>query len=188
MGAKYNQLLQEHIEFIEKQPLYFVATAPDEGRINISPKGLDSLKVLDQNRVIWLNYTGSGNETAAHLIENGRTTIMFCSFEGNPLILRLYGQAKSLRPGDNGWEILIEQFDQTDGARQIIDMTVDLVHTSCGFGVPLMEYKGQRDGLPKWIEKKGEEGIIEYQLKNNVASLDGKPTDIKIPGADIEAE
>ncbi len=179
MGAKFDALKPKHIDFIEQQPLYFVSTAPDEGRINLSPKGMDSLRVISPTQVIWLNYTGSGNETAAHLLENSRMTIMFCSFSGNPLILRLYGHATLIKPGDDNWESTLHHFPDSKGARQVIDMKIELVHTSCGFGVPLMSYQGQREQLTQWIDKKGDEGIHAYQQRNNVVSLDGKPTDIK---------
>lgn len=178
MGKKYPEINDKHAAFVAEQQMYFVATAPNEGRINLSPKGIDSLRIMDGNRVVWLNLTGSGNETAAHLLEDDRMTLMFCAFQGNPKILRFYGQAHSIHPRDSEWEELIKLFPESDGARQIIDMQVDLVHTSCGFGVPLYDYVGQREELPVWIEKKGPEGINQYWHDRNLESMDGKPTGI----------
>jgi hypothetical protein len=178
MGKKYPEINEQHRDFIQKQQMYFVATAPKTGRINLSPKGIDSLRILDDNRVVWLNLTGSGNETAAHLLEDDRMTIMFCAFEGDPKILRLYGQAKTVHQRDADWQELLDLFPETEGARQIIDMQVDLVHTSCGFGVPLYDYVGQREELTRWIAKKGPDGITQYWEDRNVESLDGKPTGI----------
>src|SRR5690606_663806 len=124
------------------------------------------------------NFTGSGNETAAHVIENPRMTLMFCAFEGKPQILRLYGVARSIGPGSSEWEASLTRFIPSPGARQIFELSVDLVVTSCGMGVPLYTYQGQRPGLVEWAERKGRDGIIEYQRRKNHTSLDGKPTDI----------
>lgn len=158
--------------------MFFTGTAGIDGTVNISPKGLDSFKVMGPNRAIWLNLTGSGNETAAQILELNRITLMFCSFEADPLILRLYGSAKIYHPGDSEWEELIGSFPPMLGSRQIFDMQIDLVQTSCGFGVPFYAFEGQRDGLATWAGKKGEEGILAYQKLKNSTSLDGKPTDI----------
>lgn len=177
MGAKYPHLKSQHQDFIAKQQLYFVATAPNEGWLNLSPKGIDSLRVLNENQVLWLNLTGSGNETAAHLLDDSRMTIMFCAFAGAPTILRLYGSARSIHPADEReWSQWLPLFPQTNGARQLILLEIELVHTSCGFGVPLYEYQGQREELIKWAEKKGEEGVRDYWNKKNRISMDGKPT------------
>ncbi len=176
MGQKFDQLQDKHIEFIERQPLYFVATAPIDGHINLSPKGYDTLKVVAPNRILWLNLVGSGNETAAHLLEDSRMTLMFCSFEDKPLILRTYGRAKAIHPDNNDWESAYNHFSPSAGARQIFDLTIDLVHTSCGFGVPQMELITHRDQLDRWFERKGAEGLERYQQENNQLSLDGKPT------------
>ncbi len=165
-------------EFIEKQQMFFVATAAADGRINLSPKGLDSLKVVGPNRVVWLNLTGSGNESAAHLMQQNRMTIMFCSFDKNPLILRLFGTAETLHEGDKAWEKWDALFPAHAGKRQIFDMKVDLVQSSCGFGVPFYEYLGQRDTLLVWADKKGKEGIKDYWDEKNKLSLDGFPTDL----------
>ncbi len=176
MGQLFPALSDRHIEFIKQQRVYFVATAPKEGRINLSPKGLDSLRVLNSNRILWLNLTGSGNETAAHLLEDHRMTIMFCSFGEKPLILRTYGTASAIHPDESSWADLSSHFPRDAGARQLIELTVDLVHSSCGFGVPRMEFLGERDTLDEWIEKKGEDGIRQYWEEKNMISMDGKPT------------
>ena len=178
MGMQYAQISEDLRAFIEEQKLFFVGTAAAEGRINVSPKGMDTLRVLGENRVVWLNLTGSGNETAAHLLENDRMTLMFCSFEGDPLILRLYGHAKAVHHRDKDWEMLISQFPPLAGPRQIIDMSVDLVQTSCGSGVPTYDYVGDRDQLLVWADNVGEEGIRKYWGEANQTSLDGKPTGI----------
>jgi len=174
MGEKFVSINEKHAAFIQKQQMYFVATAAADSRINLSPKGMDSLRILAPNRVIWLNLTGSGNETAAHLQSDSRMTIMFCAFEGPPLILRLYGAARMVLPSDKDWDALYAHFDPLPGARQIFDLTVDLVHTSCGFGVPLYNFSGQRPVLNRWAEKKGEEGIRNYWREKNSISLDGE--------------
>ncbi|MEW6467563.1 MAG: pyridoxamine 5'-phosphate oxidase family protein [Bacteroidota bacterium] len=162
--------------FIERQKVFFVATAPATGRINLSPKGMDTFRVLSPTRAAWLNLTGSGNETAAHLLENGRITLMFCAFEGKPNILRLYGKGRSVHPRDKDWNDLIALFPKIPGGRQIIVVDVESVQNSCGFGVPLMEFKGPREDLERWALNKGEEGIKAYQREKNSISLDGKET------------
>lgn len=179
MGKRYNEISQKLQSFIEEQKIYFVATAAADGRVNVSPKGMDSLRVLDANRVVWLNITGSGNETAAHVAELPRMTLMFCSFNAEPMILRLYGEAREIQVGDPEWEALYSLFTPLPGARQIFDMKVDLVQSSCGFAVPFFEYQGEREMLKEWAEKKGPEGIEKYWHENNSKSLDGKP--IKTP-------
>lgn len=176
MGKQYDHITEKHRSFIHDQPVFFVATAPTSGRINLSPKGLDSLRVIDSTRVRWLNLTGSGNETAAHLLDDGRMTIMFCAFSGDPQILRLYGTARAVQPGDADWDDCIALFPDHPGARQVIDMTVQMVQTSCGFGVPRMEYVGDRETLSDWARKKGPEGMAAYRRENNRESLDGLPT------------
>jgi hypothetical protein len=178
MGQRYPELSEKLHAFIQQQKLFFVATAACDGRINISPKGMDTLRILNSTRVIWLNLTGSGNETAAHLLENNRMTLMFCAFEGNPLILRLYGHAEAIHPRDKEWPELVKSFPTIAGARQIIDMTIDLVQTSCGMAVPYFDFQGEREQLKLWAEKKGQEGIQSYWEEKNQLSLDGKPTEI----------
>lgn len=178
MAQRYPELTQELIHFIWQQQMFFVATAPEEGYVNLSPKGFDALRVLDSKTVAWLNVTGSGNETAAHVLENGRMTIMFCAFEGRPWILRLYGKARVVHPRDTEWGMLLEKFENIAGARQIFVLDIELAQTSCGMGVPLYDYRGQRSQLVEWAEKKGPEGIAEYWEKKNTVSLDGRPTGI----------
>ena len=178
MGKRLKKLTPRLISFIEEQPLFFVATAMKDGRINLSPKGLDSFRIISETRIIWLNLTGSGNETATHLKFHDRMTIMFCAFKGAPMILRLYGSAKVCHAHDAAWGELIKNFPETTGSRQIIVMDLDLVQTSCGFGVPLMDYKGERDLLGPWAEEKGEDGLRAYWTEKNVISLDGHPTGI----------
>ncbi len=178
MGKTYLEISKKHQEFIQAQQMFFVATAPKGGHLNLSPKGMDSFRILNSNRVLWLNYTGSSNETAAHLLEDQRMTIMFCAFEGDPKILRLYGHSRAIHPRNSDWEKLLSHFPDTAGTRQLVEMEVELVHTSCGFGVPLYSYTGQRDALSNWIEKKGEDGIAQYWEDKNIQSLNGKPTGI----------
>lgn len=188
MAKQYEKITLELQTFIEQQKIFFVGTAGRDSRVNVSPKGMDSLRVLSPNRVVWLSVTGSGNETAAHLAENGaeagaangskrgRMTIMFCAFEGPPMILRLYGTARALYPRDQSWNELIDNFVQMPGARQLFDLTVDLVQTSCGMAVPLYDYKEDRDSLNNWAQKKGPAGIEAYQREKNQVSIDGLPT------------
>ena len=166
--------------FIEKQPVFFVATAAPSGRVNLSPKGLDSLRVLSETRIVWLSLSGSGNETAAHLRELDRMTLMFCAFGGDPLILRVYGNARALHPRDADWPDLFALFPEMAGARQIFDMTIDLVQTSCGTGVPVMQYERQRGDteLVPYYAEMGEEGVRDYWRRKNTTSLDGRPTGI----------
>jgi Pyridoxamine 5'-phosphate oxidase len=178
MGKRIPQLNPDLREFIQAQKIFFVGTARSTGTVNISPKGMDSLRVLDDNRVLWLNATGSGNETATHLLENTRMTIMFCAFEGKPLILRLYGQAKVYHQHDEEWAQYLPHFPETPGARQIFDLTIELVQTSCGFAVPFMDYQQDRDILSNWAAKQGKDGIKEYWQEKNTTSLDGHPTGI----------
>lgn len=176
MGKRIPNLTKHHIEFINKQKMFFIGTAAAEGRVNVSPKGMDTLRVLGPNKVIWLNLTGSGNETAAHLLDTNRMTIMFCAFEGNPMILRLYGKAKVYHLGEPAFNDQISEFGETVGARQIFELEIDLVQTSCGFAVPLMEYKEDRSILRDWAKAKGEDGIKAYWQEKNTISLDGNDT------------
>ncbi len=178
MGEKYSEISDKLQAFIQSQKIFFVATATSDGRVNLSPKGMETFYIVGKNRVLWLNLTGSGNETAAHLRENDRMTIMFCAFSGAPMILRLYGHARITHPRDGVWEELISRFPPIPGARQVVDMAVDLVDTSCGFGVPLMDFAGERGHLDRWAEKKGEDGLRDFMRKWNQFSIDGKPTGI----------
>jgi hypothetical protein len=172
----------ELIDFIQKQHLFFVASAPlsSEGHINLSPKGLESLCILSPRRVAYLDLVGSGNEPSAHLRENGRITFMFCAFDGPPIILRLYGKGTTVLPGHSEWNSLVQHFALKDSpaVRQVVVADITRVQTSCGFGVPLFEYQGERDHLRKWAKKKGRDGVREYSLENNIASIDGLPADL----------
>lgn len=179
MGKQYDAIPQNLIDFIKKQKMFFVATAGSEGRVNLSPKGMDSLRVMDKNTVHWLNVTGSGNETAAHVLENQRMTIMFCAFEDTPMILRLYGKASMLQPKDAEWSQQIKNFPTLPGSRQIFTLNIDLVQSSCGMSVPFFDYKEERDQLNHWAKVKGEQGVEQYWAEKNALSLDGKPTGIK---------
>lgn len=179
MAKFFDAINDDHAAFIRAQPMFFVATAPKDGRINLSPKGLDGcFVVLGANRVAFLNLTGSGNETAAHLLQDDRITLMFCAFTGAPKILRLYGRGRAVHPRDGEWAELRALFGDYASARQIVVVAVDSVNTSCGFGVPLMELVGQRAMLPEWAERKGPEGIAQYQRDRNSVSFDGAPTGI----------
>ena len=161
MGKIYDRIIDKHADFIIRQQLFFVASASADSRINVSPKGLDSLRIINPKQVVWLNLTGSGNETATHLREDGRMTLMFCAFEGESKILRLYGRATSHHEGSEVWEAHIGRFPRLPGARQIIVMDVEQVGSSCGFGVPLFERRieqpiqnrihRRRDNLPARI-------------------------------------
>jgi hypothetical protein len=176
MAKFYPQLTPALIEFIQQQHLFFTATAPLEGRINLSPKGLDTLRCLDLQTVAYLDLTGSGNETAAHLKENQRMTLMFCSFTEKPLILRLYGRGYAVQRHQAQWDSLFTHFDVIAGMRQIIVLEIESVQTSCGFGVPLYDYQGKRELLIDFAENQGEAGIEAYQQQKNQTSIDGLPT------------
>lgn len=178
MGQRYPELSEKHIEFIAQQKLFFVGTATADSRVNISPKGMDSFRVINSKRVVWLNVTGSGNETAAHIQSSPRMTIMFCAFEGAPLILRLYGTAKIIHKTSPEWHELQVLLPSLPGARQIFDLEVELVQSSCGMAVPYFSYEGDRELLSDWAAKKGNEGIKEYWAQKNQFSLDGVPTHI----------
>lgn len=178
MGKQLPQLTSRLSDFISRQKMFFVATAMDGGHINLSPKGMDAFRVLDEKTVLWLNLTGSGNETAAHLRHNGRMTVMFCAFEGAPLILRLYGQASAYHQRDAYWDKHIGLFPAIPGSRQLIELKIDLVQTSCGMGVPLMTYQGERGQLEAWAAELGEDGLKAYRQKKNMRSIDGYETGI----------
>lgn len=178
MGKRIPGLTKELIRFIEQQKMFFVGTARNEGTVNISPKAMDSLRVLDENTIVWMNLTGSGNETSTHLLENDRMTLMFMAFDGKPLILRLYGHAKAYHPRDEKYQEYISMFPADPGARQIIIMRVNLVQNSCGYAVPIMEFKEDRDILKNWSEKQGRDRIEAYWKEKNSISLDGYPTGV----------
>ncbi|MEM8505078.1 MAG: pyridoxamine 5'-phosphate oxidase family protein [Cyanobacteria bacterium P01_D01_bin.1] len=195
MAKQYKQITTQLHKFIKQQKVFFVGTAAKEGRVNVSPKGMDSLRIFGPNRVVWLSVTGSGNETAAHLAANsaengatdgtssGRMTIMFCAFEGAPTILRLYGTARAVYPRDDSWAELIKHFTLLPGTRQLFDLSVDLVQTSCGMAVPLYDYQADRESLIEWAQKKEPEGIEAYQREKNQVSIDGLPTAMPSSGS-----
>lgn len=178
MAKFYSELNEELRNFIETQNIFFTATAPNSGRINLSPKGRDTFRCIDNKTVGYLDLTGSGNETSAHLHENGRMTIMFCSFSEKPLILRLYGNGRVISPRHQDWERFYSVFEPTPGERQIILLNIDGVQTSCGHGVPIYELKEERKNLVEWAIKKGKDGINEYWHQKNQKSIDGLPTKI----------
>ncbi len=182
MGKFFNSIKPAHAAFISQQHIFFTATAPlsASGRINLSPKGLDCFRVLNEQQVGYMDLISSGNETSAHTLENGRITFMFCSFGAKPNILRLYGKGFAVLPGTEDWAQYAPNFNIYPSTRQLIIAAIDLVQTSCGFGVPVFEYTSERDIHFEWAEKKGAEGLHEYVQKNNLKSLDGLPTDIGI--------
>jgi predicted pyridoxine 5'-phosphate oxidase superfamily flavin-nucleotide-binding protein len=179
MAKHHDSITADLAEFILRQPMFFVATAAQDGRVNVSPKGLDnSFKILDPHRVAFLNLTGSGNETAAHLRSNNRITLMLCSFDTKPLILRLYGTGTAIHHRDAAWADLDALFPDYPAKRQIVEIQVTDIITSCGYGVPMMDLVKQRTMLPDWAERKGEDGIRQYWQDKNSVSFDGQPTGI----------
>ena len=180
MGKQFEELTDRQISFIREQKIFFVGTATGDSRVNVSPKGMDSFRVLGKNRVAWLNVTGSGNETAAHMRTHPRMTILFVAFEGSPMILRLYGEAKAVHINDPAWDELFGLFEPIPGARQIFDVSVDLVQTSCGMAVPYFDYVEERDQLKEWTVKRGDEGLKEYWAEKNQQSIDGIATEIVV--------
>ncbi len=180
MADYFDSLEEKHHAFIKKQLMFTVATAPLEGRINISPKGLDTFRIIDNNTVAYLDTIGSSNETAAHLQVDNRITIMFMSFDRNPLIMRLYGTGKALQKNSDEFNNLIGLFPETPGVRQIILIKIDNLITNCGWGVPLMENMTTRETLTKWASGKNEEEAREYQRKNNLTSIDGLDTGLVV--------
>lgn len=178
MGIETSQLTKTFTDFIEKQKLFFVATAASDGRVNVSPKGLDSLKVIDRQQICWLSVTGSGNETAAHVQQNPRMTLMFCAFEGDHLILRVYGKARVIHPRDPEWDDLYCLFPDYAGARNIFKLCIEQVTTSCGSGVPEMSIVRTRaeEDLVPWYAQMGEHGVEHFWRRKNLTSIDGLPT------------
>lgn len=176
MAKFYSTLTPELRDFIARQHIFFVATAPRDGRVNVSPKGMDTLRVLGDNRIAYLDLTGSGAETAAHLVENGRITVMLCSFEEKPVILKLYGRGRAVSRHGPEWAGLHQHFTPLPGERQIIDITIESLQTSCGYGVPLYGFRGERETLRQWADKKGETGLRDYWREKNQRSIDGLPT------------
>ena len=178
MGKFHTAISRAQQEFIEQQHLFFVSSAPlaKDGHINLSPKGLDCFKVLSPNLVAYMDLISSGNETSAHTLENGRITFMFCSFQGSPLILRLYGKGFTVLPGSTEWQEFSPHFTIYPSTRQIIVAEISKVQTSCGFGVPLFSYEGERNIHFEWAEKKSEKSLEQYMADNNLQSMDGLPT------------
>jgi hypothetical protein len=168
-----------HRKMIEAQKVFFVATAAETGRVNLSPKGMDSLRVLGPNRIAWLNVTGSGNETAGHLRQSPRMTLMWCSFDAAPMILRAYGTARAIHRKDADWDALAALFPGGPEKRQVFDMEVETVQTSCGYAVPLADGLTERDTLKDWAARKGETGLRDYWADRNARTLDGAPTGIE---------
>ncbi len=177
MGKLYPELDARISAFIEAQHLFFVATAPSgtEGHVNLSPKGLDCFRILGPRRVAYLDYVGSGAETLAHLRDNGRIVVMFCAFDGPPKILRLHGRGRGIEPADEAFPSLAAHFPSEPGVRSIIDIEIVRISDSCGFGVPLYDFRGPRPQLIAWAEKKGPEGLADYQRAKNATSIDGLP-------------
>jgi hypothetical protein len=182
MGNHYEEITPEISDWIRKQHLFFVATAPlsAEGHVNCSPKGLDTFRVLNSREVAYLDVIGSGAETIAHVRENGRILFMFCAFSGGAKIIRLHGQGKVILPGAETWSELIDLFPPQPGTRSIIVAKISRVSDSCGFGVPKYEYVSDRQGLAKWAQSKGPEGLMKYRAEKNAQSIDG------LPGLDTE--
>jgi hypothetical protein len=178
MGQPQTEITPELSAWIRAQKLFFVATAPlaGTGHVNLSPKGLDCFRVLGPREVAYLDLTGSGAETMAHLRENGRITVMFCAFDGPPRILRLFGRGEAHALGSEAYGNLQGRFTDWPGARAIVRIEVELVRTSCGWGVPLFTPVGDRVLLPEWSEKKGDEGLEAYRQEKNRRSLDGLPS------------
>lgn len=179
MGKRYPNLQPDQIAFIGEQHLFFTATAAPGSRVNLSPKGMDSLRVLSPGRILWLNLTGSGNETAAHLALDPRLTLMWCSFTTRPLILRPYGTARAHHRGDASWPDLARHLPDQPGARQIVEVEVDLVQSSCGFAVPFMDHREDREVLRNWATDKGPDGLRNYWDERNREAIDGLPTGIE---------
>ncbi len=176
MARVLDAITDELAAFIAAQRVFFVATAPtDGGHVNLSPKGLDTFAVLDPNTVAYLDLTGSGVETIAHLRENGRITFMFCAFDGKPNIVRLYGRGEVLPTGEPEADALLPRFGEYPGARSVIRVQVDRVSTSCGYGVPLLGYEGERDQLTTWADRRGPDGLVAYREEKNAVSIDGLP-------------
>ena len=184
--ARVFEVIDDKLEdFIGAQRLFFVATSPADpaGHVNLSPKGLDSFRVLDPRTVAWLDLTGSGVETIAHLRENGRITILFCALSGAPRILRLFGRGTAVLPGDDDFAALAGRFSPIPGVRSIVRVAVERIADSCGYGVPRYEYRDERTQLVEWSERKGEDGLREYREKNNARSIDGLPGIEPPPGS-----
>ena len=178
MSEQFDALSTEFIDWIGQQPMFFVGTAAKDGRVNLSPKGQDSLRVVNEREILWLNLTGSGNETAAHLLDSNRMTLMWCAYEGLPRILRVYGSAEVVHPRDEQWDACTQLIPSSTGARQYFKVKIELVQTSCGYAVPLMDFVEDRQVLNNWADKRGVEGIRDYWREKNQLSIDGMSTEI----------
>lgn len=178
MATQLQALTPELMDWIKTQHIFFVATAAPDGRINLSPKGQSSLCVVNAHEILWLNLTGSGNETAAHLMQSNRMTMMWCAFDGLPNIVRLYGTVETIHPRDEAWQECATLLPPPAGTRQYFRLTIEMVQTSCGYAVPLMEYQEDRQVLARWTAKKGDAGVAAYWQEKNQVSIDGKPTGI----------
>jgi hypothetical protein len=179
MAKQFERIDARLQDFISRQHIFFTASATNSSRVNISPRETGCLRVIDANSVVYLDRTGSGNETAAHLRADGRLTVMFCAVEGPPMILRLYGRGRAIhRDSPEYGSILADHYENSEplGARQIIRLNIDLVQTSCGFGVPLFDYKAERTSLDQWTHAKGPSGLESYRREKNSYSMDGLPT------------
>jgi Pyridoxamine 5'-phosphate oxidase len=179
MGKSFAALQSQHNELIARQRVFFIASAAARARVNISPKPTDALRIIDTRSVVYMDLTGSGNETAAHLLADGRLTFMFCAFEGPPAILRLFGTGRVLGRDSEAYQALLAaRFGGAEpaGTRQMVRLDIELVRSSCGYGVPLFDYAGERDTLRRWASAKGEAGLHEYRLGHNRKSIDGLPT------------
>lgn len=185
MGKFFAAISESHRAFVKAQHLFFVGTAPleSEGHVNLSPKGLNSFRILSPNRVAYMDIVGSGNETSAHILQNGRITFMFCAFDGAPNILRLYGKGFTVLPGDEDWDELAPHFALMPATRQIIVAAITTVQTSCGFGIPYYTYVGERNHAHQWAATKGAEGLEAYKQEKNLFSIDGLPTALGKPQA-----
>ena len=177
MGRSFDAIPDHLVAWMEEQPIYFVASAPldAEGHVNVSPKGGDSFRVLGPNAVAYLDLTGSGAETIAHTRENGRLTVMFCSFDEKPNIVRLFGRGEAVLPDDDRFPALAARFPANPGTRSVVTLDVTKVTSSCGYSVPMMDLVGHRDTLDRWAERKGPDGIAEYWGQKNQTSIDGLP-------------
>lgn len=181
MAKQFDRIEDDHKRFIREQHMFFVATAAPDGRVNLSPKGMDSLRIVGDHRILWMNLTGSGNETAGHLLENPRMTLMWCSFTTRPLILRAYGTAKAVHPSDANWAVVSKDFPEHRSARQVFDLTIDMMQTSCGWAVPFMDYVSERDTMQKWVDGKSDDQIRTHWVEKNQVTIDGKPTGMPVP-------
>jgi len=177
MAQQFEKLNQEHIDFINNQHIFFVATSSEDSFVNLSPKEIGALRIINNQTALWLNLTGSGNESSYHVQKNGKMTLMFCSFDKTPLILKLYANTKVFHENDKKYEELYSNFDDFVGARQLFLLDIKQIVTSCGYGVPYYEYKKDRDTLDKWAKSKGRDGIKQYWSDKNTTNVNGYKID-----------